>query len=150
MSKCQFFRYGSSGSVETIDTICVLPINIYNEKIFIFLWFWYCFLVMMTSIVILLRFVLICCPIVRYYIFRWRFQLADRKGDRSCDLRKLIVHKLKIGDWFILHMVFLFVFENLQFYNFILFLIVGTKYRNNCFQRNFRRIGTKLSKASKF
>ena len=40
MTKCNFHKYGPSGTVELIDGICVLPFNIINEKIYIFLWTW--------------------------------------------------------------------------------------------------------------
>ena len=36
MTKCSFRKYGSSGSLEIIDGLCVLPLNMVNEKIFIF------------------------------------------------------------------------------------------------------------------
>lgn len=40
VAKCTFHKYGASGTVETHDGLCVLPLNIFNEKIYIFLWFW--------------------------------------------------------------------------------------------------------------
>ena len=40
VTKCSFFKYGPSGTVQTHDAICVLPVNIVNEKLYIFLWFW--------------------------------------------------------------------------------------------------------------
>lgn len=40
VTKCSYFKYGPSGTVQTHDAICVLPINIMNEKIFVFVWFW--------------------------------------------------------------------------------------------------------------
>lgn len=45
VAKCTFHKYGASGTIERHDGLCVLPLNIFNEKIYIFLWFWYvCFL----------------------------------------------------------------------------------------------------------
>lgn len=40
VAKCTFHMSGASGSLETHDGLCVLPLNIFNEKIYIFLWFW--------------------------------------------------------------------------------------------------------------
>ena len=40
VTKCTFYKYGASGTVQNHDAICVLPINIINEKIYVFLWFW--------------------------------------------------------------------------------------------------------------
>ena len=39
MTKCTFHKFGASGNIESHDALCILPINIFNEKIYIFLWF---------------------------------------------------------------------------------------------------------------
>lgn len=39
VTKCSFHTFGASGDIQRHDAICVLPINIINEKIYIFLWF---------------------------------------------------------------------------------------------------------------
>lgn len=59
MTKCTFHKYGSSGTIQTFDGLCVLPINIINEKIFIFLWFWYFLLITWTTIYLSYRVVTI-------------------------------------------------------------------------------------------
>ena len=40
MTKCTFHKFGSSGEIEKHDAMCILPLNIVNEKIYIFIWFW--------------------------------------------------------------------------------------------------------------
>eukprot|EP00095_Tigriopus_kingsejongensis_P000291 maker-scaffold253_size237113-snap-gene-1.34 protein:Tk00291 transcript:maker-scaffold253_size237113-snap-gene-1.34-mRNA-1 annotation:"GJ15793" len=49
MTKCLFRKYGSSGTIQQIDVLCVLSMNIINEKIYIFLWFWFIFLATITT-----------------------------------------------------------------------------------------------------
>lgn len=39
-AKCDYFNFGSSGSIQRIDALCILPQNVVNEKIFVFLYFW--------------------------------------------------------------------------------------------------------------
>ena len=41
VTKCTFHKFGPSGTVERFDGLCVLPLNIINEKIYVFLWFWF-------------------------------------------------------------------------------------------------------------
>ena len=48
MSKCNLYLYGPSGDVQTFDGICVLPINMLHDKIFIVLWFWYLLLLILS------------------------------------------------------------------------------------------------------
>ena len=40
MFQCTFHKFGTSGEVEKHDALCLLPLNIVNEKVYIFLWFW--------------------------------------------------------------------------------------------------------------
>ena len=54
VSKCTFHKYGPSGTVERHDGLCVLPLNIINEKIYVFLWFWFVFLSIVTAIQVLI------------------------------------------------------------------------------------------------
>merc|ERR1712203_73650 len=48
VTKCTFHKFGPSGTVEKFDGLCVLPLNIINEKIYVFLWFWFVLLSLLT------------------------------------------------------------------------------------------------------
>ena len=50
VTKCTFRKYGPSGSIQRHDAQCVLPINIINEKIYVFLWIWFMLLTVLTAI----------------------------------------------------------------------------------------------------
>lgn len=65
VTKCTFNNYGPSGTVETKDGLCVLAINIINEKIYIFLWFWFLTLVCWTGVHLLVRVMTIAMSSVR-------------------------------------------------------------------------------------
>ena len=50
MTKCTFHKFGPSGTVQKFDGLCVLPLNIINEKIYVFLWLWFIFLAVVSGI----------------------------------------------------------------------------------------------------
>jgi len=68
VTKCTFHKYGPSGTVEKKDGLCVLPLNIINEKIYIFIWFWLVFLAVVTGLVLLYRFAMILGAQIRVAI----------------------------------------------------------------------------------
>lgn len=55
-TKCTFHKFGPSGTLQTHDSLCILPLNIINEKTYIFLWFWYLLLLVLLLILIGLRY----------------------------------------------------------------------------------------------
>ncbi len=48
VTKCTFQKFGPSGTIQRHDAQCVLPINIINEKIYVFLWFWFIILTVIS------------------------------------------------------------------------------------------------------
>ena len=40
ITKCTFYKYGPSGTIESRDAVCVMTLNIINEKIYTVLWYW--------------------------------------------------------------------------------------------------------------
>ena len=65
MTKCTFHKFGPSGEIEKHDAMCILPINIVNEKIYIFLWFWMALLLVLTFLSNVFRFFIIVSPRIR-------------------------------------------------------------------------------------
>jgi len=55
IAKCTFHKYGPTGTIQNHDGLCVLPLNIINEKIYCFLWFWLIFLAAVTGVWLLYR-----------------------------------------------------------------------------------------------
>lgn len=57
MTKCAFYKYGQSGSIQKHDALCVMALNIIHEKIYVVLWFWYGVVLIVTAGGIIWRFI---------------------------------------------------------------------------------------------
>merc|ERR1711962_1886554 len=55
MTKCDFFTHSSAGQVDKSDAMCLLPLNIVNEKIFLVLWAWFIILVTCSALALVYR-----------------------------------------------------------------------------------------------
>jgi hypothetical protein len=99
VTKCTFHKYGPSGTVQKFDGLCVLPVNIVNEKVYVFLWFWFVLLSVVTGLALLFRAVVIAGPRVRMYLLHARSRLAQQ------DQIETISHNCQIGDWFVLYLL---------------------------------------------
>merc|ERR1719427_1355102 len=64
VTKCTFNKFGPSGTLQRRDAMCVLPVNIINEKIYVFLWFWLITLVIVTGFSLLYSSFLLSAPSV--------------------------------------------------------------------------------------
>lgn len=99
MTKCTFYKYGVSGEVERHDAVCILPLNVVNEKIYVFLWFWFILLTLLSALTLVYRVLIIFSPRMRVYLLRMRFRLVKRESV------EIIVRLSKMGDWFLLYVL---------------------------------------------
>ena len=97
VTKCTFHKYGPSGTVQKFDGLCVLPLNIVNEKIYVFLWFWFICLTLVTGFSLLYRAAIVTLPNLRLYLLRARSRLSSQEQIET------IARKCQIGDWFVLY-----------------------------------------------
>lgn len=98
-TKCSFDSYGPSGTIQTNDGLCVLPLNIVNEKIYAFIWFWFVFLAVLHFINFFYRLAILVIP-------KFRFMLL-RSSCRTVPMNEVttVVDKCDYGDWFLLYLL---------------------------------------------
>lgn len=99
MTKCTFHKFGTSGEIESHDALCILPLNIFNEKIYVFLWFWFLLLGTASALVLVYRLIIIFSPRIRAYLLYLRFRLIRKESIN------VIVKKTQMGDWFLFYML---------------------------------------------
>ncbi|XP_069172633.1 innexin inx2-like [Procambarus clarkii] len=98
VAKCTFHNFGPSGTIMRHDALCVLPLNILNQKIFVFLWFWFVTVAVISTLGLVYRLATFT-PTVRHMLLRSRSRLA------SSEKVKAISQRCYIGDWFLLYMI---------------------------------------------
>lgn len=96
VAKCEMFFYGPSGTPNVLDVLCVLPLNILNEKLFALLYVWFLFIAMLAAINILYRLFLMCCPELRLQLLR-----THLRGMPKSHVRQVLANS-GYGDWFVL------------------------------------------------
>uniref|UniRef100_A0A1E1XAB3 Innexin n=1 Tax=Amblyomma aureolatum TaxID=187763 RepID=A0A1E1XAB3_9ACAR len=99
VTKCSFHLFGTSGDVQKHDALCLLAQNIINEKIYIFLWFWWVILAALTSVELVYRMATIFLPKVREVILRYRARMADRR------MLEMVSKRVSASDWFLLDLL---------------------------------------------
>jgi len=101
VTKCIFTKFGPGGGIIRRDALCVLPVNIINEKIYVFLWFWLLILMGITGLNLLYSGFLLISPSVRNLLLRTR--TAQHSGAMSA-LDDITRH-LEMGDWKVFHIL---------------------------------------------
>ncbi|XP_071516475.1 innexin inx2-like [Panulirus ornatus] len=95
VAKCTFHAVGASGTIARHDILCVLPLNILNEKIFVFLWFWFIVVAAVSAFGLLYRLATFS-PGFRHLLLMGRSRLVPE------DKIEAISRRCHIGDWFML------------------------------------------------
>ena len=97
ITKCTYQIYGASGSIESNDLMCVMPLNVINEKIFVFLWVWLIMLTMLTTTAILNRILTLFVPAISRGLLQRHSHLRIPIGNFG--------KNLQYGDFLLLFMI---------------------------------------------
>lgn len=99
-AKCFYYDFGASGSRQERDALCFLPQNTINEKIFVFLYFWF-IIVLFISVLNIGRFALLLTfKCIRSYDVR---RMSDRPYSRRTE--GFFYNYSDYGYWFILSLL---------------------------------------------
>merc|ERR1719270_920654 len=100
VTKCTFHKYGPSGNIQRHDAQCVLPINILNEKIYVFLWFWFALFAVITIFDLLHHCGLLFFNNIRGTILQRKLRTTPKHKlpNLSIDI-PLICRSMTHGDW---------------------------------------------------
>lgn len=99
VTKCTFHKYGPSSTVQNHDALCVLPLNMVNEKTYILIWFWFVALAALLCGLVAYRACLLGCPSLRPRLLRISRKITSRRDAR------VVAQHLDVGDWWVLYML---------------------------------------------
>ncbi|CAG9827683.1 unnamed protein product [Diabrotica balteata] len=97
IAKCTYYKYGPSGDVQLLDALCILPLNVLNEKVFLILWYWFYLLLIISVLCVVYRGLFVFLPSFRTYLLRAQTRKMDRKK------AEFIIEKISYGDFFVLY-----------------------------------------------
>ncbi|XP_052866753.1 innexin inx7 [Anopheles cruzii] len=102
VTKCHFYKYGPTGSIQKHDALCVMALNVINEKIFTFLWFWYVALLTISVLAIVWRLVTLVLHNRWTKLTAAILSLASPGRLNPQDV-EIVTYRLKFSEWLFLY-----------------------------------------------
>lgn len=97
---CPVITGGTAGEPITSNAMCVLSQNIINEKIYLFLWFWFVLMFVVSAIQLIFEIAILTMPSFRSFV------IARQTGSYlSGNVKNFIEQDCNHGDWFVLHQI---------------------------------------------
>lgn len=100
MAKCSYKSYGPSGTLQYNDSLCLLPLNVLNQKIFVIVFMWY--IVQLTiSILNLVYWIAI------YYSDNIRIVILRQHSMMAISRKQIAqaTNKTHLGNFFVLNQI---------------------------------------------
>ncbi|XP_055644664.1 innexin inx7 isoform X2 [Toxorhynchites rutilus septentrionalis] len=101
VTKCHFHKYGPSGTIQKHDALCIMALNVINEKIFTFLWFWYLILISISIVALVWRLIILYyhgrCDKFNAFIFSFSCPGSVNSRDVT------VITRLPFSAWFFLY-----------------------------------------------
>ena len=96
LTKCSIHNIGSSGSTQTQDALCLLTVNLINQKVFLVIWLWLALLLATSFLLLGNSFLTAIFPLLRKRVLKKLF------GEKlPIHIVDSLVDKLSYGDWLV-------------------------------------------------
>ena len=77
LAECKLEMFGKSGGTDRVVALCVLPLNIVNQKFYTIFWFWLSALQILSVGILAYRLIVVCCPEARDLILKSFYNMKD-------------------------------------------------------------------------
>lgn len=102
IASCDYVRFGAGGHQERKNALCILGLNMINDKIFLIIWYWYMTLVFIGLWRLGFRIASIFSWRFRYLLIKWKVRRYFRKDENDRHIHHFIKHCPQ-GDWLVLY-----------------------------------------------
>merc|ERR1719427_1821169 len=99
---CNYQRYGRGGGQETKNALCILSLNIVNDKVFALLWFWHGILIIAGIIRLVTRSIQVSSSSIRFFLMKMQMHRYLSNNKHAKHIEHYVVN-CSIGDWFVLY-----------------------------------------------
>ena len=99
---CFYSRYGMGGRYDTRSAMCILGLNMINDKVFFLHWCWLYCLVLLGLIRVVTRFFQLTNASIRYFLMNLKMNRYLRKNAHLRHIKHYITN-CSLGDWFVLY-----------------------------------------------
>ncbi|XP_064544709.1 innexin inx5 [Drosophila montana] len=96
IAKCEILKFGASGTLESVDNLCLLPLNNLNEKIFVFLWVWFMIMAFLAGLKLIYRLFILFHRGLRFQLLRTQSRFMQQST------LKRALRGFSCADWFML------------------------------------------------
>eukprot|EP00094_Tigriopus_californicus_P008845 TCALIF_08526-PA protein Name:"Similar to inx2 Innexin inx2 (Schistocerca americana)" AED:0.58 eAED:0.58 QI:0/-1/0/1/-1/1/1/0/266 len=99
---CYYSRYGLGGGKDSRHGMCVLGLNMINDKVFLLIWLWDYFIIFIGIIRLVTRGSQVCSANVRLFLMKIKMHHFFKYNAHKSHIRYYMLH-CSIGDWFVLY-----------------------------------------------
>ena len=102
IAACDYHRFGTGGDQANVNALCILALNIINDKVFLILWWWLVFLMFFGATKLLFRLLQLYSSRLRFTMLRLRMHRYFKVNETTKRIRHYI-YTCSQGDWFVLY-----------------------------------------------
>lgn len=102
IASCDYWRFGSGGKQENINAICILNLNIINDKVFLILWWWFYLIALLSLVRVIYRGIQCRSSWLRFKLLDIRLHRYLKKSSKL-EFIKTYILECNLGDWFVMY-----------------------------------------------